>query len=210
MLWEIKLTIPLMEQVAEYFERKNNIPELAKTYHNLGTDLLYLGDSKNAIIYLNQAINELQKYGSDEIHYTYNCIGVYYAAYESNFEKAIEYFQRAISFKPVLFSTMVLYLNLSSCYKALQNDEESKINLESAMQIRAKLGNDVLSYSLYLLINQGLHHLYLWQSALQNHQWLKSAGSSGLSSKVYKFYKISLPAVFKAAGFTCRISTAHT
>ena len=31
----------------------------------------------------------------------------------------------------------------------------------------------------------------------------------GLSSKVCKFYKISLPAVFKAAGFTCRINTAH-
>lgn len=157
MFWELKLTIPLMEQAAEYFERKNNIPELAKTYHNLGTDLLYLGDSKNAINYLNQAINELQKYGSDEIHYTYNCIGVYYAAYETNFEKAIEYFQRAVSFKPVLFSTMVLYLNLSSCYKALQNDQECKNNLESAMQIRAKLGNDVPSYSLYLLINQGLY-----------------------------------------------------
>ena len=99
----------------------------------------------------------MQKYGSDEIHYTYNCIGVYYAAYETNFKKAIEYFQRAISFKPVLFSTMVLYLNLSSCYKALHNDEESKNNLDNAIQIRAKLGNDVPSYSLYLLINQGLY-----------------------------------------------------
>ena len=39
----------------------------------------------------------------------------------------------------------------------MQNDEESEINLESAMQIQATLGNDVPSYSLYLLINQGLH-----------------------------------------------------
>lgn len=157
MFWELKLTVPLMEQAAEYFERKNNIQELAKTYHNLGTDLLYLGDSKVAINYLNQAINELKKYGSDEIHYTYNCIGVYYAAYETDFEKAIEYFKRAISFKPVLFSTMVLYLNLSSCYKALQNDEEARKCLEKAMHIQIELGNEVPSYLLYLLIIQGLH-----------------------------------------------------
>ena len=156
MFWELKLTVPLMEQAVEYFERKNNIQELAKTYHNLGTDLLYLGDSKAAINYLNQAIKELQKYGSDEIHYTYNCIGVYYAAYETDFEKAIEYFKRAISFKPVLFSTMVLYLNMSSCYKALQNNEEAVNNLEKAMHIQTELGNEVPSYSLYLLINQGL------------------------------------------------------
>lgn len=157
MFWELKLTVPLMEQAAEYFERKNNIQELAKTYHNLGTDLLYLGDSKAAINYLNQAIKELQKYGSDEIHYTYNCIGVYYAAYETDFEKAIEYFKRAISFKPVLFSTMVLYLNMSSCYKALQNNEEADKNLEKAMHIQTELGNEVPSYLLYLLINQGLY-----------------------------------------------------
>ncbi len=157
MFWELKLTVPLMEQAAEYFERKNNIQELAKTYHNLGTDLLYLGDSKAAINYLNQAIKELQKYGSDEIHYTYNCIGVYYAAYETDFEKAIEYFKRAISFKPVLFSTMVLYLNMSSCYKALQNNTEAEKNLEKAMHIQTELGNEVPSYLLYLLINQGLY-----------------------------------------------------
>lgn len=157
MFWELKLTFPLMEQAAAYFERKNNIQELAKTYHNLGTDLLYIGDSNVAISYLNQAITELQKYGSDEIHYTYNCIGLYYAAYETDFEKAIEYFKRALSFKPVLFSTMVLYLNMSSCYKALQNNEEAEKNLEKAMRIQAELGNEVPSYSLYLLINQGLY-----------------------------------------------------
>ena len=139
MFWELKLTFPLMEQAAEYFERKNNIQELAKTYHNLGTDLLYLGDSKAAINYLRQAITELQKYGSDEIHYTYNCIGVYYATYEKKFEKAIEYFKRAISFKPVLFSTMVLYLNMSSCYKALQNNE-------NAFDFAAGVGNVPLIY----------------------------------------------------------------
>lgn len=157
MFWELKLTVPLMEQAAEYFERKNNIQELAKTYHNLGTDSLYLGNSKTAINYLNQAVKEFQKYGSDEIHYTYNCIGVYYAAYETNFEKAIEYFQKAIYFKPVLFSTMVLYLNMSSCHKALQNNESAEKCLEKAMHIQTELGNEVPSYLLYLLINQGLY-----------------------------------------------------
>lgn len=157
MFWELKLTFPLMEQAAEYFERKNNIQELAKTYHNLGTDALYLGNSKTAIDYLNQAIKEFQKYGSDEIHYTYDCIGVYYAAYEKNFEKAIEYFKKAIFFQPVLFSTMVLYLNMSSCYKALQNNESAKECLEKAMHIQKELGNEVPSYLLYLLINQGLY-----------------------------------------------------
>lgn len=157
MFWELKLTVPLMEQAVEYFERKNNIQELAKTYHNLGADSLYLGESKAAIRYLKHAIKEFQKYGSNEIHYTYNCIGVYYAAYETNFEKAIEYFKRAISFKPVLFSTMVLYLNMSSCYKALKNDKEAEDNLKNAMHIKAQLGNEVPSYSLYLLINKGLY-----------------------------------------------------
>lgn len=157
MFWELKLTLPLMEQAAEYFERKNNIQELAKTYHNLGTDLLYSGNSKAAINYLKQAITELQKYGSDEIHYTYNCIGVYYAAYEADFKKAIEYFKRAVSFKPVLFSTMVIYLNMSSCHKALQNNEEAEKYLEKAIHIQTELGKEVPSYSLYLLINQGLY-----------------------------------------------------
>ena len=156
MFWELKLTVPLMEQAAKYFEKKNNIQELAKTYHNLGTDSLYLGNSTAAIKYLNQALNELQKFGSDEIHYTYNCIGVYYATYKKNFEKAIEYFKRALSLKPVLFSTMVLYQNMSSCYKALHSNESASEYLKKAKQIQTKLGNEVPSYSLYILINQGL------------------------------------------------------
>lgn len=156
MFWELKLTIPLMEQAATYFEKKNNIQELAKTYHNLGTDYLYLGNDTVAINYLNQALKELQKYGSDEIHYTYNCIGVYYAAYEKNYDKAIEFFKRALSLKPVLFSTMVLYLNISSCYKAMRDNESAEKYFEKAKRMQSELGNEVPSYLLYMLINQGL------------------------------------------------------
>lgn len=156
MFWDLKITFSLMEQAVEYFSKKNNIQELAKTYHNLGTDSLYLGDGKAVKKYLEQAIKEFQKYGSDEIHYTYNCIGVYYAAYENNFEKAIEYFNKAIFFQPVLFSTMVLYLNMSSCYRALQNNASATEYLKKAMHLQKKLGDEVPSYLLYLLINQGI------------------------------------------------------
>lgn len=156
MFWDLQLTKPLMEQAAEYFEKKNHIQELARTYHNLGTDSLYLGNSEQAINYLKQAAEEFQKYGSDEIHYTYNCIGVYYAAYEQNFEKAIEFFQKSISFKPVLFSTMVLYINMASCYKVLCNSDMSKQYIEKAIKVQETLGDEIPSYSLYLLINQGL------------------------------------------------------
>ena len=156
MFWELQLTNPLMQQAADFFQKKNHIQELARTYHNLGTDSLYLGNSKPAIQYLKQASEEFKKYGSDEIHYTYNCIGVYYAAYEQDFEKAIQYFQKAVSFDPVLFSTMVLYINIASCFKALNNNEMSKLYLEKAIKKQETLGEEIPSYSLYLLINQGL------------------------------------------------------
>ena len=134
MFWELKLTVPLMEQAAVFFEKKNDVQELAKTYHNLGTDLLYLGKEKQAISYLNQAVEEFQKYGSDEIHYTYNCIGVYYAAYKQDYEKAIEYFRKALSFDPVLFSTMVLNINIASCFKILHEDEANNRYLNLALE----------------------------------------------------------------------------
>lgn len=157
MFWDLNLTTSLMQHAVEYFETSNNIQELARTYHNIGTDLLYLGKSEQAINYLNQAVEEFQKYGSDEIHYTYNCIGVYYAAYEQNFEKAIEYFEKAISFNPVLFSTMVLNINMASCSKKLHNDEAVGRYLNEAMKLQKLLGDEIPSYSLYLLINQGLY-----------------------------------------------------
>jgi tetratricopeptide (TPR) repeat protein len=52
---------------------------------------------------------------------------------------------------------MVLYLNMSSCHKALQNNESAEKCLEKAMHIQTELGNEVPSYLLYLLINQGLY-----------------------------------------------------
>ena len=156
MFWDLQLTIPLMKQAANYFEEKKNFQEIAKIYHNIGTDLLYLGNGDEAIGYLNQSLDAFQKYGSDEIHYTYNCIGVYYATYKLDFEKAILYFNKALSFKPVLFSEMVLNINIASCLKALNDDKSSHAFLNNALDIQKILGTNIPSYMLYILINLGI------------------------------------------------------
>ena len=46
---------------------------------------------------------------------------------------------------------------MSSCYKALQDNDNVEKCLEKAKYIQTKLGNEIPSYLLYLLINQGLY-----------------------------------------------------
>lgn len=157
MFWDLEITLPLMQSAMYYFESENNISEVAKIEHNIGTDLLYLGDYSQAISHLEKAQKTFLSYASNDVHYTYNCLGIFNFIYMNDPTAAIECFEKALSYEPVLFSKMVLYINLSACYRCLSNFEKSIELINKAKDIQCSLGINVPSYLIYLYINEALY-----------------------------------------------------
>lgn len=158
MLWDENVSKPYLLEAYDYFENKEDMKELSRTAHNIGTDSMYIGDTEAAEKYLEIAKNNFIEYGSTEIHYTYNCIGVYYAAFANDYKKALTFFENALSYDPVPFSQMVLRINMSSSYCAMGEPGKAFEMLDIAKTIQKQLGDEIPSYKIYILINEGLYY----------------------------------------------------
>lgn len=158
MLWDESISRPYLLEAYDYFENKEDMKELSRTAHNIGTDSMYIGDIEWAKKYLKIAKDKFIEYGSTEIHYTYNCIGVYYAAFAKDYKNALTFFENALSYDPVPFSQMVLRINMSSSYCAMGDFGKALEMLDIAKAIQTELGDEIPSYKIYILINEGLYY----------------------------------------------------
>lgn len=158
MFWDLEISKKAQLKALQYFDSEKDIKEQAMVCHNLGTDALWLGDSEFANTYLTKAKALFSKFGTSDIHYTYNCLGVYKAVYENNFELAITFFEKIRSFKTDLFSQLISIINSTSCYCSLQNFKEAGNLIEKYEKLLNEMKDPIPPYFLYYYITKGIYY----------------------------------------------------
>lgn len=113
---EMELAIPMLQQSVNYFQKKQNIKELAKAYHNLGSNYLYTNAKDLSFEMLNNACKSFKSFGSNDIVVSINNLGIWYAIYEDNVSKALELFQQALTYKLNSYKQMTILSNIAICY----------------------------------------------------------------------------------------------
>lgn len=100
-----------MLEVAKIYYKENGVKkDYAMVIHNLASFHLLYGDMDNVKTNCLEAIKIFQEIGSDGIHYTYNCMGMYYCML-GDFLKALKYLRLAFKKRYEAFSQIVILLN---------------------------------------------------------------------------------------------------
>lgn len=121
---EMELAIPMIQQSVDYFQKKQNIKELAKAYHNLGSNFLYTNDKDQSFKMLDNARKNFKSFGSNDIVVPINNLGIWYAMYDDNLSEALEFFQQALTYKLNNYKQMTILSNVAICY-LLQKDYDN-------------------------------------------------------------------------------------
>ena len=64
---EMEMAIPMLRKSVDYFQEKQNIKELAKACHNLGSNYLYTNEKNQAFEMLNNALKNFKSFGSNDV-----------------------------------------------------------------------------------------------------------------------------------------------
>lgn len=121
---EMELAIPMLQQSVDYFLEKQNVKELAKAYHNLGSNCLYINKKQQAFEMLNNAYENFKSFGSNDIVVPINNLGIWYAMYEDNIAEALKLFQQALTYKLNNYKQLTILSNVAICY-LIQQDYEN-------------------------------------------------------------------------------------
>lgn len=174
MFWDMELTLPMMLEGSTYFKAIGDLKEFAKTEHNIGADMLWTGNSE-AILHLESAKESFLKFGSNNVQYSYNCIGIYKALIEKDYRSAVSIFSLAQEqFFTDNFSRLALTLNLANCYFLMSDMDKALAYLNKAVEIHQELKLDIPSYSLYYLIDFGLYYKHLKNYKESAHYFIAS------------------------------------
>lgn len=155
MFWDLEISRKAQIKSLEYFTKQRDLKEKAKVCHNLGTDALWTGDKEIAKKYLLMAKDEFEKFGCSDIHYTYNCIGVYEAVFENNCKEAISSFSKMMTFAVDTFSKLISIINSASCFCSLGQLETCENYIKKYEELLSELPEIIPPYLLYYYIVKG-------------------------------------------------------
>lgn len=135
-----------IKQAIEYFETENDIKELAKAEHNLGLNYLVLGNFRIALQHFFKSIQLFNSFSSIDVLYPYVSLGIYYATYEKDYIKAIEYFEKAIFNEINDYKKLCIYSDLVLCYIKTQNYKLAHSLLNDMENMEARKRNNKIPY----------------------------------------------------------------
>ena len=122
----IKQSIPRIKESLDYFIKRNNLKEAAKASQNLGCDFLFecrWDEAYNSLIYSKDIFNS---FGSIDVLYAYNALGIYEAVRNKNYQKALEYFERADYNDMNAFKKLTIWLNIAICCCKLGDSDRAE------------------------------------------------------------------------------------
>ena len=135
-----------LKQAITFFEKENDIKELAKVEHNLGLNYLVLGEFKNSLPHFLKAIELFNSFSSIDVIYPYVSLGIYFATYENDFNKAIEYFEKANCNGINDYKKLCIFSNLVLCHIKMQNYEIASTLLIKMENMEARKRNHNIPY----------------------------------------------------------------
>lgn len=110
----------MLEAAKKYYKKNGAFKDYAMTIHNQASFYLLYGELDKVKVNCQEAIEIFTEMGSDAVHYTYNCMGMYYCM-SGNFHEALVYFRLAYKERYELFSKIVILLNQTTTHIKLNN-----------------------------------------------------------------------------------------
>ena len=110
----------MLETAKNYYKKNGALKDYAMTIHNQASFYLLNGEVDKVEINCQEAIEIFTEMGSDAVHYTYNCMGMYYCII-GNYHEALGYFRLAYKERYELFSKIVVLLNQTTTHIKLGN-----------------------------------------------------------------------------------------
>lgn len=159
MIFDLEVSLPMIESAIKYFENIGNIRELAETLHNYATDNLYLVRYNTILFDCEKSISLFKKFGSILVHYPMNTKGIYEAVVNKNYTLSIDIFKTILQYDVESFSMISVYSNLATCYRLLGRNEECVQCLENAdVLIDLSENEDIILLKTYHYINWALYY----------------------------------------------------
>ena len=124
--FNINQSIPRIKKSLDYFIINNNLKEAAKASQNLGCNFLFecrWNEAYDSLIYSRDIFNS---FGSIDVLYAYNALGIYEAIYNKNYQKSLEYFERADYKEMNAFKKLTIWLNIAICSHKLGDYKKAK------------------------------------------------------------------------------------
>ena len=150
MVYDEAIAIKMYPAAEQYFETHHKIKCLAELQHNAATDYLYLAAKERILSPLEKSIQLFSEFGSAMIHYPLNTMGIYSAVFSKDYHEAIDRFRLALSYQVEAYSQIVLKANIASCYMALGEFKQAKVQLLSIESLlKLPVNADVYDYQIY-------------------------------------------------------------
>lgn len=112
--------IQLLETAKKHYWNRGAKKDYAMTVHNLASIYLLNDKMENVESSCHEAIKIFREMGSDAIHYTYNCLGIYYCM-QGDYNNALSCFRSAYKNRYEIFSKIVIALNQITVHIKLGN-----------------------------------------------------------------------------------------
>lgn len=160
---EMHLAIPMLLQSVDYFEKKQNIKELAKAYHNLGSNYLYTNKKELSFTMLNNARDKFKSFGSNDIVVPINNLGIWYAMYENDIQKALKFFSKALTYNLNHYKKLTILSNIAICHLLQQDDDNFFVILNKIKDNSGISVNTAIPY--YQTVSELLIALYDYHNA---------------------------------------------
>jgi DNA-binding SARP family transcriptional activator len=139
-------------QTAKEQNKEDELVEFMYLLTVEGSYYMARGHTKRSVSFLEEAATVAEKIGKlEKTHYMLGKIGDYYQNFVRNYDRAIEYYQKArqVAQEANNMGREAVFLSLIGQVKARQNKEEAEEYLENAYQL-AKISEDDLSLCMVL------------------------------------------------------------
>lgn len=161
MVYDEAIAINMYPAAEAYFEKHHQIKNMAELQHNVATDYLYLNERERILPPLIKSQGLFESFGSTMIHYPLNTMGIYEAVFEKDYAKAIQTFDRALSYDIECYSQVVLRTNMAVCFLKMQMVDCAKEELQKADELTSRpVNSDVFDYQIYHFLGWGLFNYY--------------------------------------------------
>lgn len=167
MVFDLQISQPMQIEAARFFEKQQNIRELAETYHNLGTDSLYLDEYTLAQQYLEKSIGLYKRYNSSAVHYSLNTKAIFLSIFDHKPNEALQVLEEALSYlsqKTELLSQVTLQINFAAVLMQLGLYEESRQRIDKADSLIGSPEGELIPFcQIYSCFAWALYYIHIGQ-----------------------------------------------
>lgn len=139
--------IMMMNEAKKFFIKNNMINELIMVQHNIGTEaLFYVNTYKYALSNLKAAHKTACEIGFSQLCYIENSLAIF-DIFDGQYSNAIDILNGLLNYEQEDFTMLAIYINKATCLKAMNLNNEAYENLEKAINLNKKDGNNFPFYS---------------------------------------------------------------